>query len=126
MFFRIIIEYELLPPVPLTGDGNGEFGLFATRDVDPFDTEMTNCFHFSFDEQSRDYVLDDGQLDTLTPSDSSILDQYNNNLKSASETEVLMRSVRQSEEESDKPKEKDLLKKHSSIGNKCIIFLIGL
>lgn len=114
----MIIEYDLLPFVPLIGDGDGERGLFAMRIVDTSPSEFKSSFRFMFDENTYNYTLDDGSLSSshmFSPSDLSVVDQYNNNLTSASESEMLMRSVRESKQKR-KMDDQDVFKKHSSIG----------
>lgn len=125
LFCRVIIKYALLPFVPIIGDGNGDFGLFST--FDDTKSSTSTSFHFNFDETAYEYNLDQtpSPKRTFSPSDLDVMDQMNNNLISASDAEMFMRSVSEGNEKPKKKEEKedDPFKKPSTIGTFCFFFL---
>ena len=116
VLFRVILEYELLPFAPLIGDGNGDFGLLAPFTLDPPPAaDFSDSHYFSFDEETYEYTRIDAPppASPFSPSDPSILNQNRNNLTSASESEMFLRSGRDFKPEKKKP---DPFKDPGSIG----------
>lgn len=123
---RVILEFDLLSPDIIIGDGNGEFGPLTTYSVDSL-TDLMSLN--SNDDFSLDYHLDTAIQDSTVvfdPSDPQILDQLNSNLNAAVDSELFLRNSSDEDDSSspleEQPLKTDLMKKHSSIGKRKILF----